>query len=121
MDELMRISSLQALVSQLDEVATAARRMRDSALYDYVADPSINRRELCRQLGISSPRLYAILTSEDARRAADDEASEGMLLQLSENEGLQLWDEAVHAWREAGEAGDIEDYFDLNALHVRRA
>jgi hypothetical protein len=121
MDELTRILSMQRLVSQLDEAAATARRMRDSALYEYVADPSVNRRELCRQLGISSPRLYAILTDERDRRSADDEASLGMLFELSQQESLQLWDEAVLAWREAGEDGDIEDYFDLNALHVRRA
>jgi hypothetical protein len=121
MDELTRILSMQSLVSQLDEAATTARRMRDAAVYDYVADPSINRRELCRQLGISSPRLYGILTSERDRRSADDEASLGMLFEMSQEESLNLWDEAVHAWREAGEAGEIEDYFDLNALHVRRA
>jgi hypothetical protein len=121
MDELTRLASMQALVSQLDEAVTTARRMRDSALYDYVADPGVNRRELCRQLGLSSPRLYAILTGERDRRSAEDEASLGMLFELSQQESLHLWDEAVYAWREAGETGEIEDYFDLNALHVRRA
>lgn len=121
MDELTRLTSMQALVSQLDDAATIARRMRDAAVYDYVADPAVNRRELCRQLGISSPRLYAILTNERDRRSADDDAQLGMFAELSEQESLHLWDEAVHAWQQAGEAGDIEDYFDLNALHVHRA
>lgn len=116
MDELMRIVSMQALVSQLDEAANSARHMRDSAVYDYVADPAVNRRELCRQMGISSARLYGILTAEEARRSDD----EGFVLELAHMEAEQLWDEAVYAWREAGEAGTPDDYFDLNALRVVR-
>jgi hypothetical protein len=116
MDELMRIISMQSLVTQLDEAANTARHMRDAAVYDYVSDATVNRRELCRQMGISSARLYGILTAEEARRSED----EGFVLELAHIESMQLWDEAVYEWREAGEAGTPDDYFDLNRLRVER-
>lgn len=118
MEELTRLVSLQSLAQQLDDAARTARGMRDSAVYDYVADPSVNRRELCRQLGISSPRLYAILTAERDRRATDDEATAAHLFELTEAESLDIWEDAVQQWEEAGQAGSPEDYFDLNRLHV---
>lgn len=118
MEELTRLISLQSLVQQLDDAAKIARAMRDSAVYEYVADPAVNRRELCRQLGISSPRLYGILTAERDRRAADDELSAGVLFELSEAESLAIWEDAVEDWEEAGKVGSPEDYFDLNRLHV---
>lgn len=117
MEELMRVLSMQALVRQLEDAADAARLMRDSAIFDYVQDPSVNRRELCRQLGISSARLYGILSGEADRR--DFAEADGQLVELRENRTRALWDSAFVEWLASGEQGSPEDYFDFNELHVR--
>lgn len=113
----MRVISTQGLVKQLEDATDAARLMRDAAIYDYVQNPEVNRRLLCRQLGISSARLYGILSAEADRR--DFVEMDGKLVELREDHTRQLWDEAWADWLKHDEAGSPEDYFDLNALHVR--
>lgn len=107
------LAQIAMLVEATDELRAAAERimrMRDEAIRHADEAGHVPRTRLAKIAGVDRSRLYLILNA----READDEDGQAALRDSVES----LYWEAHRRWDEAGQWGDIGDYFPIeDTLH----